>query len=103
MTFRDRVYEVTRRIPRGRVATYGQIARLSGNSKAARAVGTCMKTNPDAPQTPCHRVVASSGKLTGYSAAGGIAKKKKMLADEGVLFRHDTVDLARSLWNPRVT
>ena len=67
-SFRDKVYEITRKIPKGKVATYGQIAKLAGNSKAARAVGYFMKTNPDAPKTPCHRVVAADGKLTGYSA-----------------------------------
>lgn len=79
MAFRSRVYEVTRQIPAGKVATYGQIARLAGNIKVARAVGMYMKTNPDFPQTPCHRVVASNGSLTGYSGKGGIPGEKEML------------------------
>lgn len=98
MTFRQRVYEITKKIPHGKVATYGQIAKLAGNPKAARAVGMCMKTNPDAPKTPCHRVVASNGSLTGYSANGGITVKKKMLIAEGVFFNRDKVDLFRSQW-----
>ena len=97
-TFRERVYRVARSIPRGKVATYGQLARLAGNPKAARAVGMYMKTNPDAPAIPCHRVVASSGALTGYSAKGGIPAKKKMLLKEGVVFRGDRVDLSQSRW-----
>ncbi|HKC14349.1 MAG TPA: MGMT family protein [Patescibacteria group bacterium] len=97
-SFKDKVYEVTRKIPKGKVATYGQVARLAGNSKAARAVGMFMKTNPDAPETPCHRVVASSGELTGYSGKGGLSGKRKMLLKEGVRFKGDIVDLSLSQW-----
>lgn len=97
-SFRDRVYEVTLKIPKGKVATYGQIAKLAGNPKAARAVGMFMKTNPDAPKTPCHRVVATSGKLTGYSAGHGLPTKKTMLLKEGVHFKIDVVDLSLSQW-----
>ena len=79
MNFKERVYKICRSIPKGKVATYGQLAKLAGKSKAARAVGVFMKNNPDVPQTPCHRVVASDGKLTGYSGVGGITQKKKML------------------------
>lgn len=98
MTFRDRVYQITKKISKGKVATYGQIAKLAGNAKAARAVGMCMKTNSDAPRTPCHRVVASDGSLTGYSAGKGISTKKAMLLAEGVYFNKNKVDLKRSQW-----
>lgn len=98
LSFRDRVYKQTRKIPKGKVATYGQLARLTGNSKAARAVGMFMKTNPDAPRTPCHRVVAADGKLTGYSGKGGLAGKKEMLFAEGVILKGDRADLSRSGW-----
>lgn len=98
MSLRDTVYTVTKKIPKGFVATYGQIARLVGNPKAARAIGLFMRTNPDAPRTPCHRVVAKDGSLTGYSAPGGISMKKKMLLSEGVQFKREKVDLKRSLW-----
>jgi O-6-methylguanine DNA methyltransferase len=70
--------------------------------KAARAVGALMRTNPDAPRTPCHRVVSADGSLTGYSAKGGIKKKKQMLIEEGVIFKNDKVDkicfCATMLW-----
>ncbi len=98
MTFRERVYEITRKIPKGKVATYGQIARLAGKPNAARAIGIYMRTNPDAPHTPCHRVVAIDGNLTGYSGQGGLLTKKKMLVAERVFFRGDKVDLVRSRW-----
>ena len=96
--FASRVYAVTRKIPRGKVATYGQVAKLAGSPKAARAVGYIMKTNPDAPKTPCHRVVSADGSLTGYSGHGGILGKKKMLIAEGVAFAGKRVNLSRSLW-----
>ena len=100
MDFCERVYQITKKIPIGNVATYGQIAKLAGNSKATRAVGMCMKTNPDAPKTPCHRVVASDGGLTGYSAGKGISTKKDMLLEEGVYFNKNKVNLKLSQWHP---
>ena len=95
--FKEKVYALAKQIPKGKVVTYGQLARLAGSPKAARAVGMCMKTNPNAPIVPCHRVVASDGKLTGYSA-GGVSVKKAMLEKEGVSFIGDKVNLAISQW-----
>src|SRR3989344_8321217 len=92
-SLKEKVYELTRQIPKGKVATYGQLAKLAGSPKAARAVGMIMKTNPNAPHTPCHRVVAADGKLTGYSGGNGISTKKEMLISEGVLFKGDKVNL----------
>jgi O-6-methylguanine DNA methyltransferase len=93
------VYAIAKTIPAGKVATYGQIAELVGSPGAARAVGMCMKENPDAEIIPCHRVVASNGKLTGY-AFGGVNKKKEILLEEGVTFIEDRVDLTLSQWEP---
>ncbi len=96
---RERVYAILRTIPSGKVITYGQLAKLAGNPRAARAVGLYMRTNPDAPHTPCHRVVATDGSLHGYSGPGGIQEKKQLLIREGVTFtskRADKVDLAQS-------
>jgi len=98
--FREQIYSLTRQIPKGKVATYGQLAALSGHPHAARAVGYFMKTNPDAPRTPCHRVVAADGSLTGYSAPRGLIAKKRLLLAEGVIFIGAKVDLARSFWHP---
>jgi len=97
-SLREKVYELTKLVPQGKVATYGQLAKLAGKPKAARAVGGFMRTNPDAPRTPCHRVVAHDGSLTGYSAGKGISTKRKMLEKEGVLFIGNKVDLKKSLW-----
>ena len=95
---KDKIYNLTRQIPKGKVATYGQLAKLSGSPRAARAVGAFMRINPDAPQTPCHRVVASDGSLTGYSGVGGLSGKKTMLISEGVSFKNGRVDLSTSQW-----
>ena len=98
MSLRECVYRITCQIPKGKVATYGQIARMANKPNSARAVGMFMRSNPDAPATPCHRVVASDGSLTGYSGKGGIRAKKKMLRTEGVYFKNNKVDLRYSLW-----
>lgn len=100
MTFRQKVYEVARQIPAGKVATYGQLARIAGNSKAARAVGMFMKRNPEMKTIPCHRVVASDGDLKGYTFGEGVKTKKEMLLGEGVSFTGHRVNLASSLWTP---
>jgi methylated-DNA-protein-cysteine methyltransferase related protein len=96
--FREQIYLLTQQIPLGKVATYGMLARLAGKPHAARVVGYFMKINPDAPHTPCHRVVSSDGGLRGYSALGGILKKKSMLMREGVIIKNNKVDLSISLW-----
>ena len=97
-SFTEKVYAVTESIPKGKVATYAQVACLAGNAKAARAVGMCMKKNPNAPIVPCHRVVASNGALTGYSAGNGVSTKKQMLLKEGVTFKGSLVNLNISQW-----
>jgi O-6-methylguanine DNA methyltransferase len=99
MTFREEVYRVAKQIPKGKVVTYGQIARLAGKPKAARAVGMFMRTNSFAPAVPCHRVVGCDGRLVGFSAGKGIETKKEMLNSEGVYFKNDKADLEKSLWN----
>ena len=79
--FTRRIYDVVRRIPRGRVKTYGDVADEAGRPGAARAVGSAMAKNPVCLFIPCHRVVGSDG-LGGYSGEGGIALKKRLLALE---------------------
>lgn len=81
MTFNQKVWALTARVPKGKVTTYAELARALG-TKAYRAVGNAMNKNPFAPGVPCHRVVGSNGSLTGY--AGGLEKKREMLIEEGV-------------------
>ncbi|HEX9595787.1 MAG TPA: methylated-DNA--[protein]-cysteine S-methyltransferase [Anaerolineales bacterium] len=81
--FQRRVLAATARIPRGQVMTYSQIAHQIGKPRAARAVGQALAHNPVPLLIPCHRVVASDGRLTGYSGGGGIATKARLLQLEG--------------------
>jgi methylated-DNA-[protein]-cysteine S-methyltransferase len=82
--FSRRVYEVVKKIPRGTVLSYGEVAALSGNPRAARAVGSAMAKNPFPPFVPCHRVIASDGGLCGFGGERGLILKKKLLELEGV-------------------
>jgi O-6-methylguanine DNA methyltransferase len=79
--FRARVIAMVRRIPRGRVATYGDIAELAGRPRAWRAVGTHMRECKD-PSVPCHRVVGAGGALGGYG--GNPQVKRELLRAEGI-------------------
>lgn len=80
--FHRRVYEATRTIAAGQTRTYGAIARKIGAAGAARAVGQALGRNPFAILVPCHRVIAASGKLGGFSAHGGIETKRRLLEIE---------------------
>lgn len=80
--FYQKVWMECLKIPKGKTKTYGWIAKKIGSPKAARAVGQALAKNPFAPFVPCHRVIRSDGSLGGYSATGGILKKKRMLQKE---------------------
>jgi methylated-DNA-[protein]-cysteine S-methyltransferase len=82
-SFHRRVYEVARTIPPGATLTYGAVAARLGQPGAARAVGQALGRNPFAVIVPCHRVVAAGGRIGGFSANGGAATKKRILAIEG--------------------
>ena len=81
--FRRKVYAATREIPAGSTATYGEIARRLGLNNGARDVGAALAANPFPIIVPCHRVIAADGALTGFSAPGGLATKRRMLELEG--------------------
>lgn len=83
-TFKEKVFDVVRKIPKGKVLTYKQVAEKIGAPRAARAVGSALKTNYD-KSIPCHRVIRSDGKMGGYNR-GGISVKKKILVKEGYDF-----------------
>jgi methylated-DNA-protein-cysteine methyltransferase-like protein len=97
-TFADTVRSVVSSIPKGKVATYGQVAALAGRPKAARGVGMIMRTNKDTKVVPCQRVVGSTGALTGYAYGSGTVTKKQLLEKEGVKFKGEKVDLKESQW-----
>ncbi len=95
--FSDKVYDAVRRIPRGCVTTYGDVARAIGHPRSARYVGYALRANP-APgdEIPCHRVVFGDGRICEGFVFGGPDVQRHMLEREGVLFADaDHVDLAR--------
>jgi methylated-DNA-[protein]-cysteine S-methyltransferase len=81
--FRRDVYAATRAIPPGTTATYGQVASAIGRPDAARDVGAALARNPFPILVPCHRVLGANGRLTGFSAPGGLETKRRMLELEG--------------------
>ena len=97
--FFDKVYEIVKKIPKGKVTTYGTIAKLCGNPRMSRQVGWALHVNPEPYVTPCHRVVNREGKLSGAFAFGGKNVQHDLLEAEGVEFvDYDTVDLTKHLW-----
>ena len=81
-TFSEKVFAVVKKIPKGKVLTYSEVARKIGSPRSQRAVGSVLSTNMD-PAIPCHRVIRSDGKLGGYNR-GGVKKKREILEMEGV-------------------
>lgn len=90
-----RIYEAVMHIPKGRVATYGQVAEMAGNKKMARAVGNALHKNPDPGKIPCHRVVNAKGELSGAFAFGGKNVQQERLQNEGVEVVDGRVDLKK--------
>lgn len=97
MNFHEKVWTLCARIPKGRVATYADLAHALGG-KAYRAVGQAMNRNPLSPRVPCHRVVGSDGTLTGF--ANGLEKKQRMLREEGVTIQNRRIDLSTHRVDP---
>ncbi|MBR5337779.1 MAG: methylated-DNA--[Lachnospiraceae bacterium] len=95
-----RIYEAVKKIPRGKVATYGQIAELAGDKKMARAVGNALHHNPDPENIPCHRVVNSKGELADQFAFGGAWNQAELLRKEGVGSTDGRIDLQKYRWIP---
>ena len=88
MTFNQRCYELLSQIPKGKIATYKQIANKL-NTKAYRAVGNAMANNPNPIIVPCHRVIKSNGLIGGYAL--GTKKKINLLEDEGIIIKKDEI------------
>ncbi|NDB03166.1 MAG: MGMT family protein [Flavobacteriaceae bacterium] len=99
--FFQRVYEVVRRIPYGRVTTYGAIARAVGSPQSSRTVGYAMNASHSLPDVPAHRVVNRSGVLTGKHHFAGSNTMQRLLEQEGVEVREDrVVEFDQLLWLP---
>ncbi len=96
--FFESVYEVVKRIPPGKVATYGLVAKLVGRPRAARHVGFAMRVAPEG--LPCHRVVNHTGHLAPQDVFGSVDLQRHLLASEGIGFLPDgRIDLSKYLWN----
>lgn len=92
----DKIYNVVRQIPKGRVATYGQVALMAGNSRWARVVGYALHNNPDPQSIPCYRVVNRNGRVADVFAFGGAARQRELLEGEGIEFMPDgRIDLEK--------
>ncbi|MBP3604173.1 MAG: MGMT family protein [Lachnospiraceae bacterium] len=96
------IYDVVRQIPRGKVATYGQVASLAGNKRWSRVVGYALHVNPEPETIPCHRVVNRLGEVSKAFAFGGENRQIALLENEGVKVEGNRVDLEKYRWN-RVT
>lgn len=97
--FNQRVYEIVKQIPKGKVATYGQVARAIGAPRCSRQVGWALHSNPAFGEIPCHRVVFKDGSLTSGFAFGGRDVQKALLERDGVEVSSDyKVDLNKFGW-----
>ena len=97
--FFDRVYEIVKQIPRGKVTTYGAVAKLAVSPRASRQVGWALHNNPQPGIIPCHRVVFKDGSLTNGFAFGGRDVQKGMLVAEGVGFCEEyKADIKNFIW-----
>lgn len=95
----EKIYEQVKKIPAGKVATYGQIAMLAGNLRWSRVVGYALHNNPEPGVIPCHRVVKKDGSLTPAFAFGGENVQRDLLLSEGVVFIDEhRVDMDKCRW-----
>lgn len=102
--FFNRVYDMVRQVPRGMVATYGQIVKLVGEPRRARYVGYALHVNPEPGTIPCHRIVFADGRLAEGFAFGGPEAQRALLGAEGVGFLADgRVDLEAFRWPAGLT
>ena len=90
-----RIYEAVCKIPKGYVATYGQVAEMAGDRKMARAVGNALHKNPDPERIPCYRVVNAKGELSRAFAFGGAKAQEQRLREDGIEVKDGKVDLKK--------
>ena len=98
----ERIYDVVKQIPFGKVATYGQVAALAGNKRWARVVGYALHANPDPENIPCYRVVNRFGEVSEAFVFGGANRQIELLENEGIKLEGNKVDLEKYQWN-RIT
>lgn len=94
----EKIYDVVRQIPRGTVATYGQVAALAGNKHWSRVVGYALHVNPNPEQIPCYRVVNREGRISEAFAFGGGNRQQELLEEDGISVKDGKVDLEKYQW-----
>lgn len=95
----EKIYDVVKRIPKGKVASYGTVATMAGNPRWARVVGYALHVNPEPGTIPCHRVVTRNGEVSAAFAFGGENMQRLLLSEEGVSFLADgNVDMKKYAW-----
>ena len=95
----EKIYDVVCQIPKGTVATYGQVAALAGNRRRARVVGYALHVNPDPDRIPCYRVVTKDGRVSSAFAFGGENKQVELLQADGVEFENGHVVMEKYQWD----
>ncbi len=95
MELKERVYEFLKKIPKGKVVTYGQIAETLGNKKLSRVIGNILHNNPDPINVPCYKVVNAKGELAEHFGDGGIEVQKMRLLRDGIEVINYKVDLSK--------
>ena len=95
-----RIWETIEEIPRGCVASYGQVAEIAGIPRGARQVGYALRHTPDGMELPWHRVVRASGQSAFAPDSRPFRRQRDRLADEGVIMRHGRVDMQLHRWRP---
>ncbi|MBR3779796.1 MAG: MGMT family protein [Clostridia bacterium] len=96
----EKIYDAVKKIPRGKVCSYGQIAAMAGNPRWSRVVGYALHVNPEPGKIPCHRVVTKNGEVSKAFAFGGENMQRILLAEEGIEFLDDgRVDMKKYSWH----
>ena len=96
----EKIYDAVKKIPKGKVCTYGQIAAMAGNPRWSRVVGYALHVNPEPGKIPCHRVVTKNGEVSKAFAFGGENMQRTLLIEEGIEFLDDgRVDMKKYSWH----
>ncbi len=96
----EKIYDAVKKIPKGKVCTYGQIAAMAGNPRWSRVVGYALHVNPEPGKIPCHRVVTKNGEVSKAFAFGGENMQRTLLIEEGIEFLDDgRVDMKKYFWH----
>ena len=96
----EKIYDAVKKIPKGKVCTYGQVAAMAGNPRWSRVVGYALHVNPKPGKIPCHRVVTKNGEVSKAFAFGGENMQRTLLIEEGIEFLDDgRVDMKKYFWH----